>query len=73
MFRRNVLAILNVLLLLVTAYVVSRSPILVALIMEAILTTETSLVSRATMRNIQEDGVLHSHRRENFKFYIAFG
>jgi hypothetical protein len=30
-----------------------------------------SLLTRATRRNIQEDGILHSHRRENLKSYIA--
>jgi hypothetical protein len=29
-----------------------------------------ALVRRATRPNIQEDTILHSHRRENFKSYI---
>jgi hypothetical protein len=28
-------------------------------------------VTRATKRNIPEDGIFHSHRRENLKSYIA--
>jgi hypothetical protein len=32
---------------------------------------ETSLLTRATWRNISEGGILHSHRRENLKSYIA--
>jgi hypothetical protein len=30
-----------------------------------------SLKTRVTLPNIQEDGILHSHRRENLKSYIA--
>jgi hypothetical protein len=37
--------------------------------MEALLSSET--LTRATQRNIPEDGVLHSHRRGNLKSYIA--
>jgi hypothetical protein len=28
------------------------------------------VLARATRRNIPEDGILHSHRRENLKSYI---
>jgi hypothetical protein len=32
--------------------------------------SETSVFTRATRSNIQEDTILHSHRRENLKSYI---
>jgi hypothetical protein len=45
--------------------------ILVTLMMEAISSYVTSFLTRAARRNITEDGILHSRRRENLNSYIA--
>jgi hypothetical protein len=49
--------------LLVTANVIPRSRILVALMMEAMCSSETSALTRATLRNIPDGGIFHILRK----------
>jgi hypothetical protein len=55
--------------LLVVAKVVLSSSILVTLMMEATRSSETSILTRITRRNMPQDDIVHCHRREYLKSY----
>jgi hypothetical protein len=63
LYRHHQSAVINVI-------DVPSSLILFSLMMEAIRSSETSVLTRATRHHIPEDGTVHSHRRKNLKSYI---
>jgi hypothetical protein len=70
--RPSVTSVLrSVLQLLVNLNFFPNSLILSTLMMEAIRPSEMSVLTSTTLRHIPEDDIIHSHRRENHKYYIA--
>jgi hypothetical protein len=45
---------------------------IITLKMEALRSSETSILTRATRCNIPEEAIFHSHRREDIKSYIEY-
>jgi hypothetical protein len=40
---------------------------------EVLSSSETTVLTRVTLRNSPEDDIVHSHRRENLKSYVCLG
>jgi hypothetical protein len=68
---RNVGSLKRCVLQLLVIDNVSSAFILSNLKMEAIRSSSTSVLTKASRRHISEDEIPHSHRRENLKSYVA--
>jgi hypothetical protein len=62
----------TLLLLLITTNVIPSSPIHVTLIMEGMHFYEMSVLTKTTLRNIKEDGIIPIQHRENLYLSCYF-
>jgi hypothetical protein len=53
-----------------TLALTSNRRTLVSLMMEGLRSSKTLVLTRASRRNLPEDGILHSYRCENLKYYM---
>jgi ABC-type Fe3+ transport system permease subunit len=67
--RTDVSEELNATIIRVTGIGELGKAILVSLMIVALSFSETLVLTRVTRRDIPEDAILHSHRRENLKSY----
>jgi hypothetical protein len=66
-----ILFLRSILQLLLSVNVVPISLIIFNLMIEAIRSSQTSILTTVTRFNVPEDDILNSYRRENHKSYIA--
>jgi hypothetical protein len=69
--EEHIVSIISVITISELGTLALSSLILYTFMMEEIRTSEPSVLTTTTRRHIPEDGILHSHRHQNFKSYTA--